>query len=61
MGAEQIGCRMIIQVIIEIEMRHAWPFVVALRRKAAAGEHADERLLLAKPLTKMWQPSRPPR
>jgi hypothetical protein len=52
---------MIIQVIIEIEMRHAWPFVVALRRKAAAGEHADERLLLAKPLTKMWQPSRPPR
>jgi hypothetical protein len=40
---------MFIQVIIEIEMRHASPFVVALRRKAAAVAHTDDRPLLAKP------------
>jgi len=34
---------MFIQIIIEIEMRHAWLFVVALRRKAVAVAHTDDR------------------
>jgi hypothetical protein len=61
MGDEQFGCRVIIQIIIEIEIRHAWQFVVAhnkaqgllfdcpWRRKAAAVEHTNDRALLAKP------------